>query len=188
MPPLDIVVPIRVKRVEKAALPSDDAGAHESGYAAGYEEGRLRALWEAERRRQKQEELIRSQMAKLQNLYREFETLLAENLPDLIYGALHRVFSNHPFTVEEIGLEVTTLLRDMEQASMIMLECSPMEAEELRSHLKESDAVPATSKWTLESNPALGRGEFLLKSDLGDVDGRHLSRMRQIRFALETTS
>ena len=33
----------------------------------------------------------------------------------------------------------------------------------------------------------LQSGEFILKSDLGDVDGRHSSRIRQIHLALETS-
>jgi flagellar biosynthesis/type III secretory pathway protein FliH len=37
----------------------------------------------------------------------------------------------------------------------------------------------------VQTNIALKPGEFLLKSDLGDVDGRHSSRIRQIHHALE---
>jgi flagellar biosynthesis/type III secretory pathway protein FliH len=49
----------------------------------------------------------------------------------------------------------------------------------------ESGAIPDDSKWALQPNATLKPGEFLLKSDLGDVDGRHAARIRQIHHALE---
>ena len=191
MPPLDIVLPIRVKRIEKAALPATDLGdetSHGAGYAAGYEEGRLRAEWEGSRRRKEEQERVQKLMRTLENLHTEFEGLLGEHLPDLIHGALNRVFRKHPFTTEEISSEVSALLRDMEQAGRIALECSPVEADELQRRLEECETVPDCAKWTLQANPVLQPGEFLLKSDLGDVDGRHSSRIRQIHLALESSS
>jgi flagellar biosynthesis/type III secretory pathway protein FliH len=189
VPALEIVVPVRVQRVEKStAATGDQPDAHEAGFRAGYEEGQLRAQWEAERRRKKEDEELRRQAARLKNLYREFGDMLAEHLPDLIEGALQRVFRQHPFTTEEISGEIKALLRDMEQASCVTLECAPDEAGQLQNRLEEGDAVPAGANWKLISNPLLESGEFLLKSDLGDVDGRHLSRVRQIRMALEATS
>ncbi len=152
------------------------------------EEGRLRAEWEAGRRRQKVNERAQSLMRTLENLHHEFEGLLAEHLPDLIQGALNRVFRKHPFTTEEISAEVIALLRDMEQAGRIALECAPAQADDLRRRLEECETVPNSSKWTLQANPGLNPGEFLLKSDLGDVDGRHSSRIRQIHLALEASS
>jgi flagellar biosynthesis/type III secretory pathway protein FliH len=188
---LDIVLPIRVKRLEKsslAATESDNENSHAAGFAAGYEEGRLRAEWEAARVRQKESARAQSLMRTLENLHHEFEGLLAEHLPDLIQGALNRVFRKHPFTPAEISAEVTALLRDMEQAGRIALECAPAEADELRQRLEECETIPNSSKWTLQPNPGLNPGEFLLKSDLGDVDGRHSSRIRQIHLALEASS
>jgi flagellar biosynthesis/type III secretory pathway protein FliH len=191
VPPLDIVLPIQVKRIEKSAVAEAQGGAetsHAAGFAAGYEEGRLRAEWEANRRRQKETERAQTLTKALQNLHREFEGLLAEHLPDLIHGALNRVFRKHPFTTEEISNEINKLLLDMEQAGRIALECAPAEAEELSRLLEESHCMPDEAKWTLQGNPALKTGEFILKSDIGDVDGRHSSRIRQIHVALESSS
>ena len=106
-------------------------------------------------------------------------------MPELIQGALARVFRKHPFTAGEIAEEIAILLRDMEQAGKIALECAPAEADDLRRQLEECESIPSGVRWTLQPNAALGSGEFLLKSDLGDVDGRHASRMRQIHLALE---
>ncbi len=191
MPPLDIVLPIRVKRIEKSAFPEAGAGnetSHAAGFAAGYEEGRLRSEWEASRLRQKENERVQGLIRKLENLHHEFEGLLAEHLPDLIQGALNRVFHQHPFTSEEIGTEVTALLRDMEQAGRISLECCRADAEGLADQLQVAQVVPDGTKWSLEANDKLQPGEFILKSDLGDVDGRHSSRIRQIHLALESSS
>ncbi len=191
MPPLDIVLPIRVTRVEKSTAPADaapDETTHAAGYAAGYEEGRLRAEWEAARKHQKESEKVQKLMQTLENLHREYEALLAEHLPDLIQGALNRVYRQHPFTSEEISHEVAALLIDMEQAGRISLECSAAQADELRARLDACDAIAETTKWTLQGNPSLKLGEFILKSDLGDVDGRHSSRIRQIHLALEGQS
>jgi flagellar biosynthesis/type III secretory pathway protein FliH len=185
--PLDIVLPIRVQRIEKAAA-SAPAAPQGAGFDAGYEAGRLRAEWEAAREREKQNARVRTLVAKLENVHRDYEKLLEEHLPDLIQGALARVFRQHPFTTAEIANEVTALLRDMEQAGRISLECSPAEAEALQRQLEEHDAIPTGLRWTLAPNPALASGEFLLKSDLGDVDGRHSTRMRQIHHALEGRS
>jgi flagellar biosynthesis/type III secretory pathway protein FliH len=190
VPPLDIVLPIRVKRIEKSALPTEVGGgtSHASGYSAGYEEGRLRAEWEASRHRQKENAKVQGLMKALENLHHEYEGLLSEHLPDLIQGALARVYRQHPFTPEEIGAEVTALLAGMEQAGRISLECCAADAEGLADQLQVAQVVPDGAKWSLEANEKLQRGEFILKSDLGDVDGRHSSRMRQIRLALEATS
>jgi len=188
VPPLDMVLPFRVQRIEKSDSPVTEPGdetSHAAGYAAGYEEGRLRAEWEGKRLHLKESEKVQKLVQTLEHLHCEYEALLAEHLPDLIQGALNRVYRQHPFTAEEIGHEVAALLIDMEQAGRIALECSPAQTEELRRHLDECDAVADTTKWTLQPNPALHLGEFILKSDLGDVDGRHSSRIRQIHLALE---
>jgi len=188
--PLDIVLPIRVKRIERAAAAALESNPenHGTGYTAGYEEGRLRAEWEAARQRRQESERVQGLMRTLENLHHEYEGLLAEHLPDLIQGALNRVFRKHPFTTEEISGEVSALMRDMEQAGRIALECAPAEAEDLQRRLEECETVPDSAKWTLTGNPALTPGEFILKSDMGDVDGRHSSRIRQIHLALEAKS
>ena len=153
MPPLDIVLPIRVTRIEKSALPVTEPGdetSHAAGFSAGYEEGRLRAEWEAGRIRQKENERAQKLMKTLEHLHHEFEGLLAEHLPDLIHGALNRVFRKHPFTTKEIGAEVIALLRDVEQAGRISLECCAAEAEGLADELHIAQIVPNDAKWSLE--------------------------------------
>ena len=185
--PLDIVLPIAIKRAEKspAAATETADGSHAAGYAAGYEEGKLRAEWEAKREAQKQSARIQGLAHTLETLHKEYEALLGEHLPDLTHGALQRVFREPPFTAEETAREVTALLGDLEQAGRLTLECAPNEADELQQRLVDSGAIPNDSKWTLQPNVALKAGEFVLKSDLGDVDGRHSARIRQIHHALE---
>jgi flagellar biosynthesis/type III secretory pathway protein FliH len=186
--PLDIVLPFRVQRVEKsaaaAAVPADTAP-HGAGFDAGYEAGRLRAEWESAREREKLNARVRGLVAKLEAIHHGYEKLLEEHLPDLIQGALSRVFRKHPFTAAEIGAEIAGLLREMEQAGRIALECAPSEVEHLHRQLEECESIPSGLRWTLQANATLGSGEFLLKSDLGDVDGRHSTRIRQIHHALE---
>jgi flagellar biosynthesis/type III secretory pathway protein FliH len=188
--PLDIVLPISIKRIEPSPeiAAEEHEGTHSAGYAAGYKEGKLRAEWEAKREQQQQGARVQALVEKLENLHHEYEALVGEHLPDLIQGALQRVFRQHPFTAEETAREVGALLHDLEQAGRLVLECAPNEADELQQRLMEADAIPDGSKWTLQPNPALQPGEFLLKSDLGDVDGRHSSRIRQIHLALENKS
>jgi flagellar biosynthesis/type III secretory pathway protein FliH len=185
--PLDIVLPITIKRAEMspAAAPEPSADTHAAGYTAGYEEGKLRAEWEGHREAQKQATRVQSLVHSLETLHKEYEALVGEHLPDLIHGALQRVFRQHPFTAEEVANEVAALLRDLEQAGRLTLECSPAEAEELQQRLVDAGAIPTDSNWTLQPSSTLKPGEFLLKSDLGDVDGRHSSRIRQIHHALE---
>ena len=188
--PLDIVLPISIKRAEMspASAPEPSAETHAAGYAAGYEEGKLRAEWEARREAQKQAARVQELTHTLENLHKEYEALVGEHLPDLIHGALQRIFRQHPFTAQEIANEVAALLRDLEQAGRLTLECSPDEADELQQLLADCGAIPSDSKWTLQPSTTLKPGEFLLKSDLGDVDGRHSSRIRQIHLALEKNS
>ena len=190
MPPLDIVLPIRVKRIEKSDAPAElgSETSHAAGFAAGYEEGRLRAEWEAKRQRQTENARVQGLVKALENLHHEFEGLLSEHLPDLILGALNRVFRQHPFTPEEIGAEVVALLAEMDHAGRISLECCRADAEGLADQLQIAQVVPSDTKWSLEANDTLQRGEFILRSDLGDVDGRHSSRIRQIHLALEAKS
>ncbi len=185
--PLDIVLPISIKRAEKSpeAVPQAADNTHAAGYSAGYEEGKLRAEWEAKREAQKQTARVQGLVRTLETLHKEYEALVGEHLPDLIHGALQRVFRKHPFTSEEVANEVTELLRDLEQAGRLTLECSPGEADELQQRLSDCGAIPSDSNWTLQPSATLKPGEFMLKSDLGDVDGRHSSRIRQIHHALE---
>jgi flagellar biosynthesis/type III secretory pathway protein FliH len=186
--PLDIVLPIRILRIEQQAAAVADAPAaakNGAGFDAGYAAGRLRAEWEAARERETQNTRVRALVTRLENVHREYEKLVEEHLPDLVHGALARVFRQHPFTAAEVAAEVAALLREMEQAGRISLECTPAEAESLQRELEDHDAVPTGLRWTLSGNPALAAGEFLLKSDLGDVDGRHSTRIRQIHHALE---
>ncbi len=124
-------------------------------------------------------------MHSLETLHKEYEALVGEHLPDLIHGALARVFRQHPFTAEEVANEVGALLRDLEQAGRLTLECSPGEADELQQRLADCGAIPNDSNWTMQPSSTLKPGEFILKSDLGDVDGRHSTRLRQIHHALE---
>jgi flagellar biosynthesis/type III secretory pathway protein FliH len=191
VPPLDIVLPIRVQRIEKSTLAAPEPGnetSHAAGFSAGYEEGRLRAEWDAARLRQMENERVQALMRKLETLHHEYEGLLAEHVPDLIHGALNRVFRKHPFTTKEVGAEVTALLHDIQQAGRISLECCAADAEGLADELHVAQIVPDDTKWSLEVNETLQSGEFILKSDLGDVDGRHSTRIRQIRLALESRS
>jgi flagellar biosynthesis/type III secretory pathway protein FliH len=187
-PLLDLVVPIRVRRVEKSSAPAptaDSAPSHAAGFEAGYEAGRLRAEWEANRKRDAERARVHGLVTKLESIHREYEKLLEEHMPELIQGALARVFRKHPFTAGEIAEEIAILTREMEQAGKIALECAPAEADDLRRQLEECESIPSGVRWTLQPNTALGSGEFLLKSDLGTVDGRHASRVRQIHLALE---
>lgn len=191
--PLDLVLPIRVQRIEKLAVPAGDgaasvASAQGAGFEAGYEQGRLRAQWEGAREQEQQTARVRALVAKLDTLHADYSQLLEEHLPDLIQGALARVFRRHPFTAAEIGGEIAALLRETEQAGRLTLECEPAAEESLRRELAECDAIPTGLRWTLQGNAALQSGEFLLKSDLGDVDGRHSTRLRQIHHALEGRS
>ena len=142
--PLDIVLPISIKRVENAppAPPEVSDGAHAAGYAAGYEEGKLRAEWEARREAQKQSARLQGLTQALEKLHQEYETLVGEHLPDLVQGALQRIFRQHPFTAQEIANEVSALLRDLEQAGRLTLECAPAEAEELQHLLADCGAIP----------------------------------------------
>jgi flagellar biosynthesis/type III secretory pathway protein FliH len=188
---LDLVVPIRVRRIEKMAAPdvkTDGHLSHNAGFEAGYEAGRLRAQWEAGRQRDTERTQVRGLVAKLENIHLEYEKLLEEHMPELIQGALARVFRKHPFTAEEITAEVAALMREMAQAGKIALECAPAEADDLRRQLDECESIPSGVRWTLQGNATLVSGEFLLKSDLGDVDGRHATRMRQIHMVLEGVS
>jgi flagellar biosynthesis/type III secretory pathway protein FliH len=185
---LELVVPIRVRRVGNAAVSeakTNGDSSHAAGFEAGYESGRLRAEWEAGRQRDAERTQVRGLVAKLENIHREYEKLLEEHLPELIQGALARVFRKHPFTAGEITTEIAVLLREMQQAGKIALECAPLELDELRRQLEECEAIPSGVRWSLQANATLGSGEFLLKSDLGTVDGRHASRLRQIHLALE---
>jgi flagellar biosynthesis protein FlhA len=109
--PLDLVLPIRVQRIEKLAVPAEGgaaptASSASAGFEAGYEQGRLRAQWEAARTRDEQTARVRALVAKLDTLHADYAKLLEEHLPDLIQGALARVFRQHPFTAAEIGAEI----------------------------------------------------------------------------------
>jgi flagellar biosynthesis/type III secretory pathway protein FliH len=160
--PLDIVLPIAIKRVEKSPSSAPDTadGAHAAGYAAGYEEGKLRAEWEARRETQKQAGRIQSLVETLEKLHHEYEALVGEHLPDLIQGALQRVFRQHPFTADEIANEVTALLRDLEQAGRLTLECSPVEADELQTGWWKAARFPMTRSGRSSPTPPSSRANF----------------------------
>ena len=102
--PLDIVLPISIKRAEKspAAAPEPSTeGTHAAGYAAGLR-GRQACApsgGKPGREAQKQGDArpIGSFATRWETLHKEYESLLGEHLPDLIQGALQRVFPPAPF-------------------------------------------------------------------------------------------
>jgi flagellar biosynthesis/type III secretory pathway protein FliH len=183
---LEIVLPAKVQRIKQVeeSAPENESDHHGAGYQAGYEQGLLQAKWEMKRQRDGEAKDARRHIQKLESLHADFEKLVGEQLPDLIHGALDRVFRKHRFTPEEVSDEVSALMHDMAQAGRVSLECSPVDqvplGELLRAH--QNPAEPA--RFTIQGNPALKPGEFLLKSDLGNVDGRQLMRVRQITDAL----
>ena len=87
-----------------------------------------------------------------------------------------------------LGMMLPVMLSYGVQAGRISLECCAADAEGLADELHIAQVVPNDAKWSLEVNETLQSGEFILKSDLGDVDGRHSSRIRQIHLALESKS
>jgi len=71
-------------------------------------------------------------------------------LPDLIQGRCSASSASIRHR-EEVALEVTALLRDLEQAGRLVLECAPNEADELQRLLVDFDAIPDGSRWTLQA-------------------------------------
>lgn len=184
MPRLEIVLPMKVLQASVTESRGDESNDHVNGFRAGYQEGLLKAGWEAGRRHEVIKREVLHMMKRFQRIHVEFETLVSEHLPILIHHALDRVFKKHRFTPEEVSGEVLELINDLDHAGKIALECSPEDEPAVSQLLKQYD-VAEDQKLKISVNLTLKQGEFLLKSELGHFDGRHLTRMRQISEALD---
>lgn len=193
MTPFELAVPRRLKAAR--LLPSDgpdapprSAGGYDDGFAAGYREGRWKAELEARRQRERLEQEAGTRLRALEQIHDEMLAIVREHLPQLVLAAVTRLFRHHHFKDEEIFAEVRSLLEELAHARSIAIECAPGDLDALRDQIAELGLPFGQAGLEWRANPSLLPGEYIIQSDLGSVDGRRLSKLKQLRLALEPTS
>lgn len=184
MSSFEVAVPRKLRAAR--LLPADAARASDGGYAegfaAGYQSGRLAAQLAARRAATEARLEMQGRLRAIQQVQEELAQISREHLPQLVLAAVTHLWSHHRFTDDEIVAEVEALLAQLSHAATVTIECCPDDLALLEAAAGPIRTQGAT-QWT--TNPALQRGEFVLQSDLGSIDGRRLARLKQLRLSLE---
>ncbi|MDE1171497.1 MAG: hypothetical protein PW734_09870 [Verrucomicrobium sp.] len=158
---------------------------YDGSYDAGLREGRRRALQEMAAARAADQKEMQASLRQFDLVLQKLLEVAEKNLPELLLAALGRVFREHSFTHEEMAAEVSALVREVGQAQAISIEASQEEIGILERRLDKLGLALHHGRVQWRANPTLGKGEYVLQTDLGMVDGRRLSKLAQIRLALE---
>ncbi|SDU25095.1 Flagellar biosynthesis/type III secretory pathway protein FliH [Verrucomicrobium sp. GAS474] len=181
---------IAVEPVEGEGRAADESPIYETlydgSYEAGVRAGRLMALRETEAARQADARALQAVLAQMDNVLQELIRTAEGHLPDLLMAALGRVFREHDFTQEEMGREVAALLGEVHQAQSITIEIAPDALATLQARVEKLDLSIHSGRIQWKGNADLARGEYMIHTDLGVVDGRRHSKLSQIRTGLDS--
>lgn len=193
MPSFNLAVPFAARRVrilptpilspEKETQETDEG--YTSGFDAGYRAGLLQASLEARRRQQQDAQSLSQSLAALDSAKGKIIHSLGQQLPPLLLETFQRILTGHRFTAEEVGTSVAALLRQLEEARELTIECPSDLLEGIREFVEKLGLTLNTEKITWKSNPDLKPGEFRIQSNLGNVDGRHAPLIAQAKETIE---
>ncbi|MFZ5806696.1 MAG: FliH/SctL family protein [Verrucomicrobiota bacterium] len=188
MPLFNIVLPKPLAKVAIRKTKSADAATEEAyrkGHEAGYKAGQLQAQLELRQQKKKNAEEAAEWIRQLESAHEELVKIAGQHIPQLVLAALSRVLQHHKFTDEEIQHEVTALLQELSLAKSISIECSRADMDSLQEYLNSAgtSVTQSTIQWT--PNDALQKGEYVIQSDLGVLDGRRSTRMAHVHAALK---
>lgn|GEM_PF-5656929 len=190
-----MVVASRLSRVE--VLPDEDAQkqiealGYDGGFSAGYQAGLLEGKFayqekirESEKKIQEVSATLAKKMGELNQLNRQALNTAQEHLPDLLLTVLSKILEKHTFARAEIAAEIDKVLKELTLAESIFIECAEAEMAQLEELVKGSgySISQGTVKW--KANSDLKPGEFIIHSDLGFYDGRHMNRIKKVQTVL----
>lgn len=154
-------------------------------YAAGHRAGYAQAMSEVVVARQAETRSVQEALRELTGVLPELISLAEENFPQLLLTALGRVFREHRFTQDELAAEIGALLSESAQAQQITIETSPADLQAMERRIDKLGLVLQQGRLQWKANPNLEKGEYLLQTDLGSIDGRRHTKQAQVRLALE---
>jgi flagellar biosynthesis/type III secretory pathway protein FliH len=201
MSSFNVVVPTQIHRlsVRHRVIPGDDSekGAdgkpaevaeellYDGGFEAGYAAGQWKAEKETREAAERQAAEVAAALHGLQVIQTELLKQAQQNFPPLVMAAVERVFKNHKITDAEVGGEIAALLKDVVHAQSISIECSSEDLDRLQRVVEGLGLMLQKGAHSWKMNPTLKRGEFILQTDLGTVDGRRLTKLNKIKAALQ---
>lgn len=189
-----IALPGSVRKVEARSpnIVSSESPEHSPGYQAGFDAGYRAGQWLAKLDGQREREQLAAKatvlLKKLQSVHQEMLAVAAEHLPEITLTALSRVLHKHSLPKEGLIEEIQLLLQELNQAHQVTIECSEKDLEQLKSGIDALGLNLGQAQVEWHASATLQQGEYTIESDLGSVDGRRLSRLKNIREALENTS
>ena len=180
---------IEVEPVEGEGRAADDSPVYETlydgSYEAGVRAGRQQAFAEMAATRANDARNLQTSLGRLDGVLDELVRTAEGHLPDLLLTALGRIFREHDFTPEEMSREVVALMAEVHQAQAITIEATPTELSFLQGQVEKYDLSLHSGRLKWKANTDLNRGEYLIHTDLGVVDGRRHSKLAQVRIGLE---
>jgi flagellar biosynthesis/type III secretory pathway protein FliH len=193
MDPFEVVIPTNIHRisVRRRTMPGGEGGevteelTYDGGFNAGYKAGTFKAEREAYDTNGRQQAEVEAVLRGLQQVQKELLEQAKQNFPPLIMAAIDRVFKAHQFTEEEIAKEVGALLKEVVHAQSISIECCPQDLDRLQKTCERLGLTVEKGIHSWKANPTLKRGEFVLQTDLGSVDGRRLTKLSKIKAVLD---
>ena len=154
-------------------------------YAAGYRAGYAQAMSEVVVARQAETRSTNEALRELTGVLPELISLAEENFPQLLLTALDRLFRAHRFTQDELASEIGSLLAEAAQAQKIVIEVAPPDLQAMERRIDKLGLSLQRGRLQWLPNAALEKGEYLLQTDLGAIDGRRHTKQAQVRLVLE---
>jgi len=180
---------IEVESVEGEGRAADDSPVYETlydgSYEAGVRAGRQQVLKELVAARAAESRSVQAVLAQLDAVMDELIRTAEGHFPELLLAVLGRVFREHDFSQEEMSGEVVSLLQEVQQAQAVTIEVAPDALSLLQGRVEKLDLSLQTGRIQWKANADLQRGEYLIQTDLGVVDGRRHTKLSQVRVALE---
>lgn len=190
-----MVIPSRLARVEVLtdvdAQKQIEALGYHGGFSAGYAAGALEGqaayqekIREYEKKIQEMSAAMTAKLTELSEINKVALNTAHDHLPELLVTVFSRILGKHTFSKEEVASEIDKVLSDLTLAESISVECSEKELSQLEEMVKGAgqSLSQGSVKWT--GNPDLKSGEFIIHSDLGYYDGRHLNRIKKVQAIL----
>lgn len=186
----NIAIPGKIKSLQteadEAAAVQKDA-TYEDGFSSGYQAGSWLSELECKLNREGLRDKVFEVIGQLEQIQQELLNTASEHLPDLLEISLQRLIDKHGVPRESIHDEVQSLVGQLSESRKIVLHCAQEEHESWKGILEETGVQLEETRLTIEPSESLKPGEYLIVSDLGTVDGRHLARMNEFREGISGT-
>lgn len=191
MPSFNLVVPEPILSVEirpTEVSEENPSKVYKRAFNAGYQAGMLQARLEIEETKRKYAQQFEALFEQFGTLLPEWKNSVVDVLSELFMHAFEQLYATFRPSPENLAHEIKGFLNELTHAAQITIHLPPEELEAIQNLLKEVESSHQQGAIQWHGNPELEPGEFLLQSDLGQIDGRNITRLHRVRSILTTSA